>query len=139
MRKITTMICCTAFAIFGICLANMTSKDRSAHAASATVLPTIDVSKMSLPLDLQLNQLAQNKDSSVEVKTETVYVEKTKLIEASAPRKIKTKTVHVPVLYIATRVDNKEDTTNHKSAAMYKVHNAGDCDLDKIISSVGIN
>lgn len=139
MRRITTIICCIAFALSGISLANVASKYKAANAAETTALPTIDVSKMQLPLDLQLNQLAHNKDAPVSVKTDTVYVEKTKLIKVRAPYKIKTKTVHVPVLYIATRTDNKEDTVNYNPAVLYKVHKVDSCDLNKIISSVDIN
>ena len=141
MRKITTILCCMAFAISGICLANMTAnRNASGMSAQASNLPTLDISKMSLPIDLQLNQLAQsNKDSTVSVKTDTVYVEKTKFVKVHAPRKIKTKTVHVPVLYIATRTDNKEDTVRSNSAIVYKIHNVGKCDLTKVISSVDVN
>lgn len=140
MRRLTTIICCMAFALSGICLATMTSKsDLTTSSVQAATLPTIDMSKMSLPLDLQLNQTAQNKDSTVSVKTDTVYVEKTKLVKVSAPHKVKTKTVHVPVLYIATRTDNKEDTVNCDSTTLYKVHKVGTLDLNKVISSVDVN
>lgn len=138
MRRLTTVICCLAFALSGICLANMTSEQRSANAAPTEVLPTLDINKMSLPLDLQLNRLAQKEDKSVPVKTDTVYVEKTKLVKVNTPGKIKTKTVHVPVLYIATYADNKEDTASRGPTALYKVRKVGDCDLNQIISSVGV-
>ena len=140
MRKLTTILCCIAFAVSGICLANMTAnRNTSGISAQASSLPVIDMSKMSLPIDLQLNQMAQNnKDSTVSVKTDTVYVEKTKFVKVRAPRKVKTKTVHVPVLYIATRTDNKEDTVRSDSAIVYKVHKVGECDLTKIISSVDV-
>lgn len=139
MRRITTIICCMAFALSGISLAKLASSQNTASAAEMTAFPTVDVSKMQLPLDLQLNRQAQEKDLSASVKTDTVYVEKTKLVKVRAPRKIETKTVHVPVLYIATRTDNKEDTVNYKSAVLYKVHRVDTVCLNKIISSVDVN
>lgn len=138
MRKLTTFLCCMAFAVSGICLANMTSKKSLTSTAQAATMPTIDISKMQLPIDLQLNQQAHNKDSTV-IKHDTVYVSQTKLVKVRVPNKVKTKTIHVPVLYIATRTENKEDTVNHNSDIMYKVHKVGQCDLNKVISSVDIN
>ena len=140
MRKLTTFLCSIAFAISGICLANMTSgKSMTAMSAQASNLPTIDVSKMSMPVDLQLNHMAQNKDSTVSVKTDTVYVKQTKFVKVRVPSKIKTRTVHVPVLYIATRTHNKEDSVSDNTDIMYKIHKIGKCDLKQINSSIDIN
>lgn len=142
MRKLTTILCSIAFAISGICLADATATKSSTSTSTvmAATLPTVDMSKMKPPIDFLLSQQVQEKDSIRSPgKTDTVYVKQPKLVKVCAPRKIKTKTVHVPVLYIATRMDNKEDTISHDSLSLYKVKKVGKIDLKKFNSSIDVN
>ena len=62
-----------------------------------------------------------------------------KSVTARAPRRVKTKTVHVPVLYIATRMDNKEDSIKNDSLPVYKLEKVGTVDLKKLNSSIDVN
>ena len=139
MRKLTTILCSIAFAISGICLADAVTKSDSIHGTQmmAATMPTVDMNKMQFPVDLQLNKRAQ--ENKVDTVRDTVYVSQTKSIEVNVPCRVKTKTVHVPVLYIATRTDVKEDTVDHKPTYMYKVHKVGEYDLKKLNSSTDVN
>ena len=141
MRKLTTILCSIAFAISGICLAKVTAtSNTTTTTVSAANVPTLDMSSVKMPVDLLLEKQVHEKDSvKPPGKVDTVYVERPKLVKVRAPRKIKTKTVHVPVLYIATRTDVKEDTVDHKSTYMYKVHKVGEYDLKKLNSSTDVN
>lgn len=137
MRKLTTILCSVAFMISGIVLANAVSKSDTTNGMQANAAT---ISTMQLPVDLQLNKLAQNESKKDTVTLrDTVYVEQPKSIEVNVPCRVKTKTVHVPVLYIATRTDVKEDTVNHTNNALYKVQKVGKCDLKKFNSSIDIN
>lgn len=139
MKKLTTILCSIAFAISGICLANAVIKSNATYGTQmmAATTPTINLSTTQLPVDLQLNKLAQS--NKVDTVRDTVYVPQAKSIEVNVPCRVKTKTVHVPVLYIATRTDVKEDTVNHKPCFVYKVHKIGKCDLKKLNSSIDVN
>lgn len=141
MRKLTTILCSIAFAISGICLAKVAAtSNTTTTTVSAANVPTLDISNVKMPIDLLLDQKAQKNDSiKPPGKVDTVYVEKPKLVKVHAPRKIKTKTVHVPVLYIATRTDVKEDTVSNDSLPLYKVQKIGKIDLKKFNSSIDIN
>ena len=103
----------------------------------AATMPTVDMNKMQFPVDLQLNKRAQ--ESKVDTVRDTVYVSQTKSIEVNVPCRVKTKTVHVPFLNIATHTDVKEDTVDHKPTYMYKVHKVGEYDLKKLNSSTDVN
>ena len=103
----------------------------------AATMPTVDMNKMQFPVDLQLNKRAQ--ENKVDTVRDTVYVSQTKSIKVNVPCRVKTKTVHVPVLYIATRTDVKEDTVNHENLHLYKIKKVGKIDLKKLNSSVEIN
>ena len=137
MRKLTTILCSMAFMISGIVLANAVSKSDTTNGVTANAAT---ISTMQLPVDLQLNELAQ-KESKKDTVTlrDTVYVKQPKSIEVNVPCRVKTKTVHVPVLYIATRTDVKEDTVSNTNNALYKVQSIGKCDLKKFNSSIDIN
>ena len=121
MRKLTTILCSIAFAISGICLAKVTAtSNTTTTTVSAANVPTLDMSSVKMPVDLLLEKQVHEKDSvKPPGRVDTVYVERPKLVKVRAPRKIKTKTVHVPVLYIATRTDVKEDTVSHDSLPLY--------------------
>ena len=139
MRKLTTILCSIAFAISGICLADAVTKSDSIHGTQmmAATMPTVDMNKMQFPVDLQLNKRAQ--ESKVDTVRDTVYVSQTKSIEVNVPCRVKTKTVHVPVLYIATRMDNKEDSIKNDSLPIYKLEKVGTVDLKKLNSSIDVN
>ena len=139
MRKLTTILCSIAFAISGICLADAVTKSDSIHGTQmmAATMPTIDMNKMQFPVDLQLNKRAQ--ENKVDTVRDTVYVSQTKSIEVNVPCRVKTKTVHVPVLYIATRMDNKEDSIKNDSLPIYKLEKVGTVDLKKLNSSIDVN
>ena len=139
MKKLTTILCSIAFAISGICLANAAIKSNATYGTQivAATMPPVNLSTMQLPVDLQLNKLAQS--NKVDTVRDTVYVPQAKSIEVNVPCRVKTKTVHVPVLYIATRTDVKEDTVDHKPTYMYKVHKVGEYDLKKLESSMDVN
>lgn len=138
MRKLTTILCSIAFAVSGICLAKATSGVSSVQTVSAAEYPQFDLTQAKLPADLLLNGLA--KDSIEEqVKHDTVYVEKTKLVKVHAPGKVKTKTVHVPVLYIATRTEEGTDSVGEESSHLYKVQKIGKFDPKTFNSSIDIN
>ena len=139
MRKLTTILCSIAFAISGICLADAVTKSDSIHGTQmmAATMPTVDMNKMQFPVDLQLNKRAQ--ENKVDTVRDTVYVSQTKSIEVNVPCRVKTKTVHVPVLYIVTRMDNKEDSIGHDSLPIYKVEKVGKIDLKKFNSSIDMN
>ena len=139
MKKLTTILCSIAFAISGICLANAVIKSNATYGTQmmAATAPTVDLSTMQLPVDLQLNKLAQS--NKVDTVRDTVYVPQAKSIEVNVPCRVKTKTVHVPVLYIATRTDVKEDTVNHENLHLYKIKKVDKIDLKKLNSSVEIN
>ena len=147
MRKLTTILCSIAFAISGFFLADAISKSDTIHGTTvnaATIQPQlVDLSKMQLPVDLQLNKLAhENKVDTVRdtvTVCDTVYVKPKKSKKANVPFRVKKKTVHVPILYIATRTDVKEDTVDHKPTYMYKVHKVGEYDLKKLESSMDVN
>ena len=146
MRKLTTILCSIAFAISGICLAEATAtKTMSSQTVSAATMPNINLNDIKPPIDLLLSLKPETKDSIRSPgKSDTVYIEKPvvitkKSVKARAPRRVKTKTVHVPVLYIATRTDVKEDTVDHKPTYMYKVHKVGEYDLKKLSSSTDVN
>ena len=141
MRKLTTILCSIAFAISGICLAKVTAtSNTTTTTASAANVPTLDMSSVKMPVDLLLEKQVHERDSvKPPGRVDTVYVERPKLVKVRAPRKIKTKTVHVPVLYIATRTDVKEDTVSHDSLPIYKVEKVGKIDLEKFKSSIDIN
>ena len=141
MEKLTTILCSIAFAISGLCLAKTTAtKSTTSATISAATLPVVDMSKVKMPVDFLLSQQTQEKDSiRAPGKPDTIYVEKPKLVKVHAPRKIKTKTVHVPILYIATRTDVKEDTVSHDSLSIYKVKKIGKIDLKKFNSSIDVN
>ena len=139
MRKLTTILCSIAFAISGICLADAVTKSDSIHGTQmmAATMPTVDMNKMQFPVDLQLNKRAQ--ESKIDTVRDTVYVSQTKSIEVNVPCRVKTKTVHVPVLYIATRMDNKEDSIKNDSLPVYKLEKVGTVDLKKLNSSIDVN
>ena len=139
MRKLTTILCSIAFAISGICLADAVTKSDSIHGTQmmAATMPTVDMNKMQFPVDLQLNKRAQ--ENKVDTVRDTVYVSQTKSIEVNVPCRVKTKTVHVPVLYIATRMDNKEDSIKNDSLPIYKLEKVGTVDLKKLNSSIDVN
>lgn len=147
MRKLTTILCSIAFAISGFFLADAISKSDTIHGTTvnaATVQPQlVDLSKMQLPVDLQLNKLAhENKVDTVRdtiTVCDTVYVKPKKSKKANVPFRVKKKTVHVPILYIATRTDVKEDTVNHENLHLYEIKKVGKIDLKKLNSSVEIN
>lgn len=139
MKKLTTILCSIAFAISGICLANAVIKSNATYGTQivAATMPPVNLSTTQLPVDLQLNKLAQS--NKVDTVRDTVYVPQAKSIEVNVPCRVKTKTVHVPVLYIATRTDVKEDTVDHKPTYMYKVYKVGEYDLKKLESSMDVN
>ena len=141
MRKLTTILCSIAFAISGICLAKVTAtSNTTTTTASAANVPTLDMSSVKMPVDLLLEKQVHEKDSvKPPGRVDTVYVERPKLVKVRAPRKIKTKTVHVPVLYIATRMDNKEDSIKNDSLPIYKLEKVGTVDLKKLNSSIDVN
>ena len=146
MRKLTTILCSIAFAISGICLAEATAtRTMSSQTVSAATMPNVNLNDIKPPIDLLLSLKPETKDSIRSPgKSDTVYIEKPavitkKSVKARAPRRVKTKTVHVPVLYIATRTDVKEDTVDHKPTYMYKVHKVGEYDLKKLSSSTDVN
>ena len=141
MRKLTTILCSIAFAISGICLAKVTAtSNTTTTTVSAANVPTLDMSSVKMPVDLLLEKQVHEKDSvKPPGRVDTVYVERPKLVKVRAPRKIKTKTVHVPVLYIATRMDNKEDSIKNDSLPVYKLEKVGTVDLKKLNSSIDVN
>ena len=144
MRKLTTILCSIAFALSGICLAKITTANSSTSSqVMAATMPDINLNDIKLPKDLTLD-LQQQDSIRSPGKPDTVYLEKPavktkKSKKVRAPRRVKTKTVHVPVLYIATRTDVKEDTVDHKPTYMYKVHKVGEYDLKKLNSSTDVN
>lgn len=138
MRKLTTILCSIAFALSGICLAKVTSSSSTIQATPAMEYPTVDLSQMRPPNDILLNSVV--KDSiNTPVKHDTIYVEKTKLVKVRVPSKIKTKTVHVPVLYIATRTEQGIDSVGENTSHLYKVQKIGKFDPKTIDTSVDIN
>lgn len=138
MRKLTTILCSIAFAISGICLAKVTSSNSTVQAAPIMEYPSLNISQMRLPNDLLLNGVV--KDSvNTPVKHDTIYIEKTKLVKVCVPGKIKTKTVHVPVLYIATRTEQGIDSVGENTSHLYKVQKIGKFDPKTIDTSVDIN
>lgn len=146
MRKLTTILCSIAFAISGICLAEATAtKTMSSQTVSAATMPNINLNDIKPPIDLLLSLKPETKDSIRSPgKSDTVYIEKPvvktkKSVKARAPRRVKTKTVHVPVLYIATRMDNKEDSIKNDSLPIYKLEKVGTVNLKKLNSSIDIN
>ena len=141
MRKLTTILCSIAFAISGICLAKVTAtSNTTTTTVSAANVPTLDMSSVKMPVDLLLEKQVHESDSIKPTgRVDTVYVERPKLVKVRAPRKIKTKTVHVPVLYIATRMDNKEDSIKNDSLPVYKLEKVGTVDLKKLNSSIDVN
>ena len=105
-------------------------------------MPDINLNDIKLPKDLTLG-LQQQDSIRSPGKPDTVYIEKPavktkKSKKVRAPRRVKTKTVHVPVLYIATRMV-KEDSIGHDSLPIYKVEKVGKIDLKKFNSSIDIN
>ena len=144
MRKLTTILCSIAFALSGICLAKITTANSSTSSqVMAATMPDINLNDIKLPKDLTLD-LQQQDSIRSPGKPDTVYIEKPavktkKSKKVRAPRRVKTKTVHVPVLYIATRMDNKEDSIGHDSLPIYKVEKVGKIDLKKFNSSIDIN
>ena len=128
MRKLTTILCSFAFAISGIMLAKATSSSPPGVTVQAATPTLIDMSKMRLPTDLTMG-LEKEKDTVTVVRHDTVYVNKTKYVKARAPRIVKERTIHVPVLYIATRT-NKEDSVNNRSGSIYKVEKIGNACLN---------
>lgn len=143
MRKLTTILCSIAFALSGICLAKITTaKSSTSSQVMAATMPNINLNDIKLPKDLTLD-LQQQDSIRSPGKPDTVYIEKPavktkKSKKVRTPRRVKTKTVHVPVLYIVTCMD-KEDSISHDSLPIYKVEKVGKIDLKKFNSSVDIN
>ena len=109
----------------------------------AATMPDINLNDIKLPKDLTLD-LQQQDSIRSPGKPDTVYLEKPavktkKSKKVRAPRRVKTKTVHVPVLYIATRMDNKEDSIKNDSLPVYKLEKVGTVDLKKLNSSIDVN
>ena len=147
MRKLTTILCSIAFAISGICLADATAtKSTSSQTVSAATMPNISLDNVKPPVDLLLG-LQEETDYSIRSpgRVDTVYIEKkpevktTKTVKARAPKQVKKKKRHSSPLYIATRMDNKEDSIKTDSLFIYKLEKIGKVDLEKLNSSIDVN
>ena len=128
MRKVTTILCSIAFMISGIMMA-ITASDPSpgnnyktvAAATPKMYIPTFpelkaDTGTIDLSDDL-VRDIAKKKgvlDTVYITKTDTIkeQVTKVKWRKASAPTPVvKRDTIQVPVYYLATQVETKEDST----------------------------
>lgn len=128
MRKVTTILCSIAFMVSGIMMA-ITASDPSPGNSYKTVaattpkmyIPTFpelkaDTGTIDLSEDL-LRDLAKKKgvlDTVYITKTDTIkeQVTKVKWRKAPAPTSVvKRDTIQVPVYYLATQVETKEDST----------------------------
>ena len=144
MRKLTTILCSIAFAISGICLADATAtKSTSSQTVSAATMPNISLDNVKPPVDLLLG-LQEKTDDSIRSpgRVDTVYIEKkpeVKTVKARAPKQVKKKKRHSSPLYIATRMDNKEDSIKTDSLFIYKLEKIGKVDLEKLNSSIDVN
>lgn len=148
MRKLTTILCSIAFAISGICLAEATAtKSVSSQTVSAATMPNISLDNIKPPVDLLLG-LQKETDDSIRSpgRVDTVYIKEkpevktTKAVKARAPKQVKKKKKrHSSPLYIATRMDNKEDSIKTDSLFIYKLEKIGKVDLEKLNSSIDVN
>ena len=147
MRKLTTILCSIAFAISGICLAEATAtKSVSSQTVSAATMPNISLDNIKPPVDLLLG-LQKETDDSIRSpgRVDTVYIKEkpevktTKAVKARAPKQVKKKKRHSSPLYIATRMDNKEDSIKTDSLFIYKLEKIGKIDLEKLNSSIDVN
>lgn len=130
MKRLMTIICSLAFAVYGIAIAltpeTSTTGYKSMYAATTDyVYPTIDLSKMQIPKDLSLD-LAKKKAS------DTVYITKTDTVpkqvtmvkwrQAPAPDPIVVRdTIWETRYYLAKQVGNKEGPTE-QCIPVYEVH-----------------
>lgn len=149
MKRLTTILCCISFAIFGIGLAigsneqpNMPTGMTASAATQLNVgnIPSLDFSN-AIPITSQNSEIDNSVAESVMPKTDTVVVTKTKWKKAPEPDPIviqmpaDTVYVPVPVYYLATQVGNKESPTGY-SGTIYEVHEVSSFDSEITNSSV---
>lgn len=122
MKKVTTILCAFAFMISGIMLA-IPALDRSRNTGYSTVAAAT-LSSYNIPNNVNsIVALPQDLSSGLAEKSvlDTVYITKTDTIKEQVTkvkwRKVRVPTsvvnrdtVHVPVYYIATRVDKEGST-----------------------------
>lgn len=91
MKRLSTTLCCIAFAIIGVCIASVGNKDRpnSYNTISASTLPVIPANGI-LPIDLKLSDSLKNKKDTVIIR-DTVRV-------TNKPKKVR-------VPYMVTKYD----------------------------------
>lgn len=112
MRKLTTAFCCAALLAFGaiVGLNNKADPGMVAYAAP--------ISFNTMPYDLQLSRM---KPDTVYITKDSIkYVTKEHVKEVRVPYAVHD-TLYVPVLYIATLRDRKQQPTDSIKDAKYTV------------------
>lgn len=129
MKQVTTILCCLAFAIAGVCLAisennDVTWKHQTINAAT---LPASQVSM--LPLDVQLD-LGKEVQTNPTVKRDTVYVDRPQILvinkkssKVSTPKKV------TDVAWMMLKPGHiSKDTVSNKGTPD-REEKAGECDV----------
>jgi len=143
MKRLTTIICSIAFAMFGIGLALDNSHSHKAQTLNAAeVLPYSylpDVSNVQLPLDLQLSQAQKATDTVFVTKTDTVIKQVTKVkwkkVHTPSPMVEKAKPdtvmVNVPVYYLI----KCKERSDSNDVSIFETQEINDCErLNEILN-----
>ena len=131
MKQVTTILCCLAFAIAGICLAisennDVTWKHQTINAAT---LPASQVSMLPLDVQLDLGKEVQTNPTIIR-DTDTVYIDRPQILvinkkssKVSTPKKV----TDVAWMMLKPGCMSK-DTVSNKDTPV-REEKAGECDV----------
>ena len=129
MKQVTTILCCLAFAIAGICLAIQEKNDVvwKTQTISAATLPAPQVSM--LPLDVQLD-LGKKVQTNPAIIHDTVYVDRPQILVVNPKSsKVSTPKGVTDVAWMMLKPGHTfKDTVSNKGTPV-REEKAGECDV----------